>query len=306
MTETVSVSGSRGRGARVAPVRVRAMGRGDIPAGLRLCRASHWNQIARDWELFLAMSPDGCRVAIDDHGAVIGSVATLRYGEALSWVAMVLVDPARRGEGIGTRLLEEALRLLDGVPTVRLDATPAGHGVYLPLGFCEEYRLQRLERPASAAVPGEASAGDDGSSPVVRPMTDADLAEVFALDLAAFGADRSELLRAFQCGAPDYAWVAGRHAIEGFLLGRHGHTFEHLGPLVARDESLARRLVDACLAAHAGRPFILDAPPHRAWMEWLAARQFTAQRPFVRMYRGPRRHEETLGGIFASAGAEFS
>lgn len=305
MSEMTPLTASRVRSAGMPPVRMRAMNRDDVAAGLRLCRASHWNQVARDWELFLAMSPDGCRVAIDEHGAVIGSVATLRYGEALGWVAMVLVDPGRRGEGIGTRLLEEALRLLDGVATVRLDATPAGRGVYLPLGFREEYDLQRCQRQAAANVPEDAFAGA-ASTLAVRPMADADLAAVFAMDRAAFGADRSELLRAFRRGAADYAWVAGDDAIDGFLLGRHGHAFEHLGPLVAREESVARRLVDSCLAAHPGRPFILDAPPHAEWRDWLASRQFTVQRPFVRMYRGPRKHEEMLDGIFAIAGAEFS
>lgn len=304
MRETVTGAGSL-RGAALRPVALRAMNHDDIPAGLRLCRASRWNQVARDWELFLTMSPDGCRVATDEAGVVIGSVATVRYGEALSWIAMVLVEPARRGERIGTRLLEEALRLLDGVPTVRLDATPAGRHVYVPLGFEPEYGLQRLERLPGAG--GSAELSPTATPGVtVRPMTEGDLVEILALDRTAFGADRGSLLRAFQAGAPDYAWVAGGDAVEGFLLGRHGHAFDHLGPLVARDEQVARALVDRCLAAHTGRPFILDAPPHEAWTRWLASRGFTVQRPFLRMYRGPRRHEERLDRIFAIAGAEFS
>jgi GNAT superfamily N-acetyltransferase len=281
------------------------MCREDIPAGLRLCRASHWNQVARDWELFLAMSPEGCRVAVDERGEVIGSVATVTYGEALSWVAMVLVDPARRGEGIGTRLLEEALRLLDGSPTVRLDATPAGHSVYLRVGFREEYRLQRLQRFGQPRR-DDGMCGDEPDATPLRQMEEADLEEVFALDLSVFGADRQRLLEAFRRGAPEYAWVAGREPIEGYLLGRHGHNFEHMGPLVARDESTARRLVGGCLAAHAERPFILDAPPHRSWLAWLESCRFTPQRPFIRMYRGQQCHNEQLDCIFAMAGAEFS
>ena len=31
----------------------------DVDAGLRLCRLSHWNQVARDWEQFLELAPDG-------------------------------------------------------------------------------------------------------------------------------------------------------------------------------------------------------------------------------------------------------
>src|SRR5688500_8612226 len=85
-------------------VRLRLLRRQDIPSGLRLCRAAGWNQLASDWELFLECSPEGCHAAIDDSGEVVGTVTTIRYGRAFSWIAMVLVDPRRRREGIGTRL----------------------------------------------------------------------------------------------------------------------------------------------------------------------------------------------------------
>ena len=35
----------------------RQMESADIPAGLSLCRAAGWNQLSRDWELFLRLSP---------------------------------------------------------------------------------------------------------------------------------------------------------------------------------------------------------------------------------------------------------
>src|SRR5688500_7104754 len=118
---------------------MRAMRRDDIPAGLRLCRLANWNQVAADWELFLASSPGGCCVAMDDRGDVVGSVATIRYGDESTWIAMVLVDPLHRGKGLGTRLLKEALTIIGEPTTARLDATPAGRSVYVALGFCEEY-----------------------------------------------------------------------------------------------------------------------------------------------------------------------
>src|SRR5688572_19261656 len=124
MTEIGSLSGSEDVGTR-ASIQLRIMRHEDIPAGLGLCRASRWNQVARDWELFLAMCPDACKVAVDETGTVVGSVAAVTYGTEFGWIAMVLVDPAYRRQGIGTRLLEEGLALLTHVPIVRLDATPA-------------------------------------------------------------------------------------------------------------------------------------------------------------------------------------
>ena len=127
----------------------------DIDDGLRLCRVSGWNQVRRDWEQFLALTPDGSCVA-EHEGRVVGTVTTVRYGTRFAWIGMVLVDPAVRGRGIGTRLLDHALALLSDMPLVCLDATPAGHALYLSRGFTEEGQIHRLQ--GVAATPGAAVA----------------------------------------------------------------------------------------------------------------------------------------------------
>jgi GNAT superfamily N-acetyltransferase len=280
-------------------VRLRRMRLDDVADGLRLCRASRWNQIAHDWEVFLALSADGCRVAVDDMGQVVGSVATVRYGNAFGWVAMVLVDPAHRGAGIGTQLLNEALVLLDDMPAIRLDATPAGANVYARAGFAEELSLQRMQRGAGAGSLPTAS------DVPMRPMAAGDIDGVMAWDADVFGADRGVLLQDLLLQAPDYAWVAGEGELEGYLFGRHGHDFEHLGPLVARNDVVARRLVSDCLRAHPGRPYILDAPEQPSWVSWLGSLGFTSQRPFTRMYRGQRQYQPRPDQLFAIMGPEF-
>jgi GNAT superfamily N-acetyltransferase len=278
------------------------MRREDIPAGLRLCRAASWNQVAEDWELFLAATPNGCRVATNEVGEVVGSVATLNYGDSFSWIAMVLVDPSYRRAGIGTRLLNESLEFV-GDLTARLDATPAGRGVYEPLGFKEEYPLQRMTRRRQ----GFSRIGGEISSPHrhVRPMNGADFVGMLKEDRDAFGADRRMLLKTLHTRAPEYAWAIGDAEIEGYLLGRQGHSFEHLGPLVARDEQSARALVSTCLAAHADRSFLIDVPMRVSWVDWLASIGFVAQRPFTRMCRGTRSFDERVDRIFAITGPEF-
>ncbi|HEY6403792.1 MAG TPA: GNAT family N-acetyltransferase, partial [Blastocatellia bacterium] len=157
-------SPEQNRGARIC---FRDMTPDDIAAGLELCRAARWNQTERDWELFLRLSPEGCRVAIRDE-RVIGTVATTRYEGRFAWIGMVLVDPAERGQGIGARLTAEALKMLKDMPSIRLDATPAGHAVYKKLGFVDEYRLSRMETAHS-------SAGMALRRNPARPMTKHDL-----------------------------------------------------------------------------------------------------------------------------------
>lgn len=276
----------------------------DIPAGLRLCRLANWNQVAEDWRFFLASSPNGCRVA-EEHGSVIGTVATIAYGAEFSWIGMVLVDPQHRRGGIGTRLLHEALDLLGNGTTARLDATPAGRTVYVPLGFVDEYELQRMVRPATvrlSAGPGRVRLQADRG---LRPMSDADFADVLTFDRDVFGADRRALLERLRNEAPEYAWAIGGAQVDGYVFGRHGHLFEHVGPIVARDEATAGLLVSACVSAHVDRPFMVDAPHRTSWVAWLASHGFSLQRRFTRMRRGEPRFRERVDHLFAIAGPEF-
>jgi len=269
----------------------------DIPAGLRLCRQSGWNQTARDWAQFLAVAPHGARVAVRD-GSVIGSVATLPYEDRFGWIGMVLVDPAERGHGVGTRLLEEGLALLSDT-CARLDATPAGRPLYAKLGFREEYGLARMQRHAGSGAPPSARR--------VRAMAAADLAAVGTFDREVFGADRSAMLRWLLEGAPEYARViedAG--AVAGYSFGRHGFDFEHVGPLIARDRERAAELAAACLLAAPDRPLVIDAARHSgAWLAWLEARGFREQRPFFRMFKGEHAHPGAPEQQFAILGPEF-
>src|SRR5690348_15826102 len=103
----------------------RKMERTDIPAGLSLCRSAGWNQLSRDWELFLSLDPEGNRVCLHDDGSVVGTVTTIRYNKHFAWIGMVLVDPAHQRKGIGLQLLEQACHILKNENCVKLDATPA-------------------------------------------------------------------------------------------------------------------------------------------------------------------------------------
>jgi len=212
----------------------------------------------------------------------------------------MLVDPAERGKGIGTWLMTEALEFLKGMPSIRLDATPAGHGVYRKLGFVEEYRLSRME----ASVRGDGGLSELNPS---RRMTIDDLPDLAALDRQVFGADRRVMLDWMIEGAPEYGWVVEQdERITGYTFGRHGFNFEHIGPVVAEDQATARQLLSACLRQQRDKQFVLDAPHYAAdWCAWLESIGFSEQRLLIRMFYRGNRHPGLPQNQFAILGPEF-
>jgi len=281
-----------------APVHVREMTIADIPAGLALCRASRWNQTERDWQHFLTSAPHGALVA-EHEGQVVGSVATMPYGP-FTWISMVLVDPAVRGRGIGMTLLHRGLALIPDNVTARLDATPAGEKLYARLGFAGELALARWFVDAGAPT--------GPIAPGVRPLQPDDWPRVRDLDLRAFGAARVRLLDRLAREATEYAWIANdaHGGLRGFVLGRHGHVREQIGPLVADSTETAQTLLAACHSAHPDRRFFVDAPDdQRAWTGALSAAGFAIERPFLRMYRGQLTSPGQGQLVFAITGPEF-
>ncbi len=109
-------------------------------------------------------------------------------------------------------------------------------------------------------------------------------------------------------GAPELAWVSeGPGGLDGALLGRHGHTADHIGPVHAASTDVALSLVETCLARHPPvRSVFLDVADARpGWRPGVEALGFEAQRPFTRMYRGAWRPSGDATHLFASIGPEF-
>jgi GNAT superfamily N-acetyltransferase len=260
---------------------LRDMTEGDLAAGLRLSRASGWNQTLEDWRQLLALGPGLFRVGALD-GRVVATAGAVRYGDALAWICMVLVDPAERGRGVGTAIFDEVLSRCQALvhagrlKTVGLDATPDGRRVYLKRGFVDGPALVRLRVESNAAA---------GSTRSVNRLAEQDLAPILALDREVFGADRAPLLCRALAAAPELAWVARAGVrLSGYCFGRHGDHSDQAGPVVAEDVAVAVELVRACLSAPRGRSLVVDARVEPAWLRALGELGFHEERPFTRMY----------------------
>src|SRR3954447_26518331 len=161
------------------------LGPDDALAGLLLSTEAHWNQNEADWRFFLG---EGTVFGVrDEADRLVASAALLPYSVGNAWISMVLVTESWRRRGVATRLVDTCL---DAAARQRLtcwlDATPAGAGVYGPLGFTPSLQLRRL-RLEAASVTTEASA------PLKSPGID----EFIARDGRAMGFERGALLAEF-------------------------------------------------------------------------------------------------------------
>ena len=261
----------------------------DLPRAAALSRLIGWNQVARDWSLFLR---DGEALMIDDgQEALAATAAFIRYGGDLAWISMVLVRPDQHRRGHATALMRWAVGALHGIRCAALDATPAGQPVYRQLGFRDLWGFARWSLPQPLPT-----------TPGVRPLRDSDWPTVIALDAAAFGAPRPALLRDFAARLPQAAVVAEDGS--GFALARDGARGPQIGPVVTADDATARALIAAARHALPGA-VVLDLPDARRGLaDWLAQHDGTVLRPFTRMALGADTPGEAAR-IAAVAGPEF-
>ena len=181
---------------------LRSMQLDDIPVAMKLKTMANWNQVESDWEFLLSMNAEGNFVAIYNEKEV-GTVTTLTYPQAFSWIGMVLVDPVYRGLGIGTALLQRAIHYAKAKGTIRLDATLQGEKLYRTLGFEVERHLLRLERKQTNFLPELTSK---------CPAVDTHIIEqILKIDLAVFGANRARVLQYLLNIAPQYACYTERN-----------------------------------------------------------------------------------------------
>ena len=293
-----------GSAAQIQPLTLR-----HLDGALTLSTTIGWNQRAEDWRMLLDIAPAGSFAAVAS-GRVVGTAIGIDYGR-FGWIAMMLVDPAYRGRGLGARLLERAMMALPPTLPVRLDATPLGRPLYQRFGFEDEAVLSRHVADAPAR---EHLAVPQAMGSCVAPLTAEEQPSVVEQDTDVFGGHRQRVIEWMMHSSPQYAWVA--HDSLGrpqFCLGRTGLTFDQIGPVVAQDVEVAQALVGAALRHAAQRPAVIDAfDAHETFAAWLRGSGFRAQRPLYRMCRpaGARVRGDVHAGRdfieFAILGPEFA
>ncbi len=272
-----------------------------IASAMCLSRAANWNQNESDWRMMLRLGRGFGLSAAD--GTLVASIVLLPYAERFAWMSMVLVSPGQRRLGYASRMLRRALAYLQsrGLPAV-LDATPAGHEVYVQEGLHDSWGFQRYQLIEPAAVSG----WQDVSGLNLRQLAADDWPRILAMDLPAFGASREPLLRALAERLPQAALVAWRgESLYGYLLGRDGREARQLGPLVAQDLATAQALLSHALTRVPAPLYIDIVDRHMALGNWALLQGFAVQRPFTRMVRGIAQAPGDSARVMLVAGPEL-
>jgi GNAT superfamily N-acetyltransferase len=266
--------------------------------------AEGWNPGDGDIAVAHGFDPDAF-IALRRGDELIGGGTILSYGGRYGFMGLFIVRPEFRGEGLGTVLWHQRLRLL----RARLDPDmPIGmDGVFDMVPFYERggfrlaYRDLRFGGTASGEVdPAVVPIGMDAGGGA------AGFDAVDAYDRRHVPAPRTAFLRAWL----DRPGVrTGALVEDGALVGyaalrrcRDGHRF---GPVLAERPDVAERLVATLAAGVAGQRLQLDVPEANDAALALAGR-FGLVEEFgcARLYHGPA-PQVPVGRVFGVTSFEF-
>lgn len=251
----------------------------DISQIMHLKEIAGWNQTVNDLKLILSMPGQHRCFSMDDK--VVATSCALDYGSFV-WIAMVLVHPAHRRQGLATHLLQQIMTE-NQRRQIWLDATSQGAELYKKLGFIPVTTITRMRvcptpDPSLLSSPG--------------------LSEIQKNDASIFGGDRSLLLQ---------HWNQNAITInkDNYIYHRPGSICRQIGPLVAHDQETAWQLLCALYTQTKTQSYI-DIPERKSWKQTLENIGGITERTFVRMTTTGKETNTSLSPhIWATSGPEF-
>ncbi|WP_292531294.1 GNAT family N-acetyltransferase [Methylocystis sp.] len=227
---------------------VRRMCKAELGLALDWAAAEGWNPGLNDAESFYAVDPEGFFIA-ERAGEALGCVCAVAYDETFGYVGLFIVRPPYRGAGVGLRLLNVALRHVQG-RNVGLDAAIEIQDIYQRYGFKFAYRNIRHQCVGG----GQAPAG-------LTELASVPFDEVTRYDATVFPAARAKFLSLWiaQPGGASLAFMR-RRELAGYGVLRPCRTGYKIGPLFADDPQIADALFQGLCARAEGAPVFLDTP----------------------------------------------
>lgn len=206
-----------------------------------------WGHFTQDVERCWKLEPRGCFLAVI-RGTPVGHVFSVTY-EKLGWIGLLIVDPRVRGRGVGSTLMEAAVRYLRqaGCKSIRLEAVEKAVPLYKRFGFREEFGSLRFRGQLRSLV------GLGHSASGIRKMRGTDVVYVAHFDARYFGADRLRVLRSLLADNPSLCYVAKEDGkVVGYIMARRGEDGFWLGPWVCENIEQGRAVFDVLAKAVSG------------------------------------------------------
>lgn len=222
-----------------------------LAGAMRLSKQANWPHRIEDWALVHHISK-GVVALVD--GQVVATALATPYASA-AMANLIIVDKALRGRGLGRKIMQRAMALLDP-PCWHLVATQDGLPLYENLGFQAVGTIEQYQGILAQIPPKGAALWG----------TRQDMSVIKSLDSAATGMDRSAFFEAL----PQDARLAILPDHSGFGIARRFGRGHLIGPICAPDLDGAQSLVSLLASEHGGQFVRLDTDAGTGLGPWLA------------------------------------
>jgi ribosomal protein S18 acetylase RimI-like enzyme len=242
----------------------------------------------------LALQPDGWLMALLDERPV-GVGGVVNFGP-FAYIGLIGTLPELQRRGIGQTLTTRLLTWLESqqCPIALLEASQAGEPLYTRLGFQAEDTTIVFQATQPVSL--------EPSSIAIEPFQNSDPAELIALDVVQFGANRSRVLSSCLTMYPERCFVS-RDA-QGHISGYIMAAFDGLGPWLAQSHAEAEALLARALRLNFSCSPRLRVPASNQQAVALArAYGFRELRTLKHMRRGGTASPQKRENIYALASA---
>ncbi|MFC8057872.1 GNAT family N-acetyltransferase [Bacillus cereus] len=193
--------------------------------------------------------------AWNERESLIASAAIILYGEKLASIGMVIVHPDYKGRGIGKAITNSCIKSVSVQTPIMLIATDEGKPLYEKLGF-------RVVSYVSKYICNSYNVNDYcvGNEDYMMNYEECDLEEIIKLDECAFGTNREEFLTKRMMQSEQCIVVKDKEQnVLGYGLSIQTPENKIIGPVVARDDAMAMRIVHYLARGHHGK-LRMDVP----------------------------------------------
>ena len=213
-------------------ISLRALAAEELVEASRVVQASGLGTSFEELARYAALPTTGL-IAACWNTDLVGVAGAVTYG-SIGVIGPMSVEPDVQGHGVGTALLDSAIRWLSDrdVKIITLDATAAGAPLYRRKGFATDYYTVHFARlPSSSPCQSRLDQAER-----VAPVDRHELTELDTFDAKAFGASRRAVLESYLADFADRSLAVrlGGRIVAYAIAQRH-----RIGPFVANDAASA-------------------------------------------------------------------